>query len=82
MPEIRLPTEEGRIESFTLSPPRDFPKATPPFPRVALAAAHVVADPLAEQDPWLDVKVDWEAWRRRWTPPSAAWASTGRARRS
>jgi hypothetical protein len=60
MPEIRLPTEEGRIESFTLSPPRDFPKATPPFPRVALAAAHVVADPLAEQDPWLDVKVDWD----------------------
>jgi hypothetical protein len=27
---------------------------------VALAAAHVVADPLAEQDPWLDAKVDWD----------------------
>jgi hypothetical protein len=60
MPEIRLPTEDGRNAPFTLSSPRDFAKATPPFPRVALAAAHVVADPLAEQDPWLDVKVDWD----------------------
>jgi hypothetical protein len=32
----------------------------PPFPRVALAAAHVVADPLAEQDPWLDARIDWD----------------------
>jgi hypothetical protein len=45
---------------YTLSAPRAFPRATPPFPRVALAAAHVVADPLAEQDPWLDAKVDWD----------------------
>ncbi|MCX8135012.1 MAG: dihydrodipicolinate synthase family protein [Roseococcus sp.] len=59
MPAIRLPTPEGMRE-FTLSAPRDFPRATPPFPRVALAAAHVVADPLAEQDPWLDAKLDWE----------------------
>jgi hypothetical protein len=60
MPEIRLPTPDGAIAPFTLSPPRDFPKATPPFPRVALAAAHVVSDALAEQDPWLDVKIDWD----------------------
>ena len=59
MPMIRLPTPEG-MQDFALSPPRDFPRATPPFPRVALAAAHVVADPLAEQDPWLDAKVDWD----------------------
>ncbi|WP_207540743.1 dihydrodipicolinate synthase family protein [Sabulicella rubraurantiaca] len=59
MATIRLPTERG-VEAFTLSPGRDFPRATPPFPRVALAAAHVVADPLAEQDPWLDAKVDWD----------------------
>ncbi|MBX6375390.1 MAG: dihydrodipicolinate synthase family protein [Acetobacteraceae bacterium] len=67
MPTIRLPTAAGRIEPFTTSPPRDFPRATPPFPRVALAAAHVVADPLAEQDPWLDVRIDWDrtvAYRR------------------
>ncbi|MFN6956031.1 MAG: dihydrodipicolinate synthase family protein [Acetobacteraceae bacterium] len=66
MPTINLPNG-GRIEAFATSAPRDFPKATPPFPRVALAAAHVVADPLAEQDPWLDVKIDWDrtiAYRR------------------
>ena len=41
--------------------PRPFPeKADGPFNRVALAAAHVVADPLADIDPWLDVAIDWE----------------------
>jgi hypothetical protein len=59
MPVINLPNG-ARVEPFATSPPRDFARATPPFPRVALAAAHVVADPLAEQDPWLDVKVDWD----------------------
>jgi Protein of unknown function (DUF993) len=41
--------------------PRQFPaKAAGPFNRVALAAAHVVADPLADIDPWLDVAIDWD----------------------
>ncbi|HEX6141972.1 MAG TPA: dihydrodipicolinate synthase family protein, partial [Geminicoccaceae bacterium] len=30
------------------------------FDRVAFAAAHVVADPLADIDPWLDAAIDWE----------------------
>ncbi|WP_203075214.1 dihydrodipicolinate synthase family protein [Falsiroseomonas ponticola] len=60
MPTITLPDEKGGLSPFTLSAPRDFPKATPPFPRVALAAAHVVADTRAEQDPWLDAKIDWD----------------------
>jgi hypothetical protein len=60
MPTLDLPTPDGRLASFTTSPPREFPLMTPPFPRVALAAAHVVADPLAEQDPWLEAKVDWD----------------------
>ncbi|HEV7458097.1 MAG TPA: dihydrodipicolinate synthase family protein [Roseococcus sp.] len=59
MPTLNLPTPAG-MAPYTLSAPRAFPRATPPFPRVALAAAHVVADPLAEQDPWLDAKVDWD----------------------
>jgi hypothetical protein len=59
MPTINLPNGD-RVEPFATSPPRAFAQATPPFPRVALAAAHVVADPLAEQDPWLDVKIDWD----------------------
>jgi len=29
-------------------------------PRRAYAAVHVVADPLAEADPWLDCAIDWE----------------------
>jgi hypothetical protein len=67
VPRIRLPNADGRIEAYATGTPRDFPKAMPPFPRIALAAAHVVADPLAEQDPWLDVKLDWDrtiAYRR------------------
>lgn len=60
MPTLTLPGADGALASFTTSPPRDFARATPPFPRVALAAAHVVADPRAEQDPWLDAKIDWD----------------------
>ncbi|WP_353212772.1 dihydrodipicolinate synthase family protein [Rhodovarius sp.] len=59
MTSINLPTPEG-MRPFTLSPPRIFDTALPPYPRVAFAAAHVVADATAEQDPWLDAKVDWE----------------------
>src|SRR5262245_7334092 len=43
-----------------MQPPRQFPAATPPFKRIAYAAAHVVADPLADADPWLDAAIDWE----------------------
>jgi len=61
MPTLHLPTPAGGLAPFTTRAPRDFPRATPPFPRVALAAAHVVANPRAEHDPWLDVAVDWDA---------------------
>lgn len=60
MPTLTLPGADGALSPFTTSPPRNFARATPPFPRVALAAAHVVADPRAEQDPWLDAKIDWD----------------------
>jgi hypothetical protein len=60
MPSLTLPTPRGALETFTTGVPRDFPRAQPPFPRIALAAAHVVADPLAEQDPWLDAAIDWD----------------------
>jgi len=59
MATLNLPTADS-IAPFTTSPPREFAKALPPYPRVAFAAAHVVADTLAEQDPWLDAKVDWD----------------------
>src|SRR3712207_2624384 len=58
---LRLPTAGGRIETFNMSAPRDFPeRVAGPLNRVALAAAHVVADPLAEADPWLQAAPDWD----------------------
>jgi Protein of unknown function (DUF993) len=59
---IRLPSLSGALEEFRLSAPRDF-GANPggAFNRVALAAAHVVADPLAPASPWVEAVVDWEA---------------------
>ena len=94
---VRLPRADRSIEHYEMGPPADLPvRAEGPFDRVAFAAVHVVQDPLAEQDPWLDVAIDWDArspiaaisggwaspWPRRWTRPSAAWGSTGRARSS
>jgi hypothetical protein len=60
MPTIRLPAKGGRVEDYATRPPKKFPKATKPFNRVAYAAAHVVADPLADNDPWLTPAIDWE----------------------
>jgi hypothetical protein len=67
MPRITLPTTDRRLESYRTLPPRAFPPATPPFPRIAFSAAHVVADPLADIDPWLQPAIDWDrtiAYRR------------------
>src|SRR6185437_15822426 len=61
MPTITLPASDRSLHRYTTRPPRAFPAARPPFNRVALAAAHVVADPLAADDPWLDAAIDWDA---------------------
>ena len=60
MPTLNLPIAGGRLASYATKPPRNFPAAKPPFNRIAYAAAHVVADPLADRDPWLDAAIDWE----------------------
>jgi Protein of unknown function (DUF993) len=60
VPTLNLPIAGGKIAPYSTRPPRHFPPAQPPFNRIAYAAAHVVADPLAEADPWLDVAIDWE----------------------
>jgi Protein of unknown function (DUF993) len=58
---IRLPRADRSIETFHLSAPGNFPqRAAGKFNRIALAAAHVVADPLAGNDPWLDCAIDWD----------------------
>ena len=60
--ELRLPRSDRTLETYGLGPPSPFPaKAIGPFNRVAFAAAHVVADPLAAHDPWLTAAIDWDA---------------------
>ena len=60
---IRLPTAAGTLEPFTLHAPVAWPAPSlpPAWNRVAFAAAHVVADPLADVDPWLGAAIDWDA---------------------
>jgi hypothetical protein len=60
MPTISLPTASGTLESYTTRAPRVFPTAAPPYSRIAFSAAHVVADPLADVDPWLQPAIDWD----------------------
>ncbi len=62
MATISLPTVERRLEPYRTGEPTLFPSKaeTKSFNRVAFAAAHVVADPLVDNDPWLDAAIDWE----------------------
>ena len=53
---IRLPTGD-----YAVREPGQFEKPKAPFTRKALAAAHVVADPLSTQEPWLEAAIDWDA---------------------
>jgi len=63
MTTIRLPRPDGTLHPYTLRPSRIWPRPTPGAGgnRVAYAAAHVVADPLASADPWLQPAIDWDA---------------------
>jgi hypothetical protein len=63
MSTIKLPQADGTLAAFS-------PQAAVAWPapagavrwnRVAFAAAHVVADPRAAIDPWLDTAIDWDA---------------------
>jgi hypothetical protein len=62
MTEIRLPTADRRIEPYAMTgePIRIERRDAASFPRFAFAAAHVVADPLADNDPWLTPAIDWD----------------------
>jgi hypothetical protein len=60
MTTLNLPISAGKLAPYTLKQPKAFPATKPPFSRVAFAAAHVVADPLADHDPWLTPAIDWE----------------------
>jgi hypothetical protein len=65
---LTLPTSTGNLATYT---PRGSQPVKPPagvkFDRIAYSAAHVVADPRAAIDPWLQSAVDWDttiAYRR------------------
>jgi hypothetical protein len=57
---IKLPRGD-RLEDYAVREPRVFAKPAKPFTRKALAAAHVVADPLSTKEPWLEPAIDWDA---------------------
>ena len=63
MPEIELPNADRTVTTYRVTgTPLPFEnRKAADFPRVAYAAAHVVADPLAEADPWVDAAIDWDA---------------------
>jgi hypothetical protein len=58
---LKLPKADRSIETYRLAASRTFPaKLEGTLNRVAFAAVHVVADPLADNDPWLSASVDWD----------------------
>jgi hypothetical protein len=58
---IRLPRADGSLAPYQPAAPRAFPaRLEGTFNRVAYSAAHVVADPRADIDPWLTAAIDWD----------------------
>ena len=59
---ILLPCADRSLVPFTVPEAVSLPPNDPAlWPRVAYAAAHVVADPIATVTPWSSAAVDWEA---------------------
>src|SRR6202521_409136 len=59
--QLKLPTADGKLETYRLAASRSFPaRLEGTLNRVAFSAAHVVADPLADVDPWLSAAIDWD----------------------
>ncbi len=59
---LQLPLASGELGAYTLrgtTPVKPAPGVS--FNRIAYSAAHVVANPLAAVDPWLDCAIDWDA---------------------
>jgi hypothetical protein len=58
---VTLPKADRTTELHALGEPmRQRPRSGKPFNRLALAAAHMVADPFADNDPWLKAAPDWD----------------------
>ncbi|MGQ7848017.1 dihydrodipicolinate synthase family protein [Granulosicoccus sp. 3-233] len=57
---IQLPVADGSLERITLLAGPEPAAADGQWNRIGYAAAHVVCDPLADNDPWIDTAVDWD----------------------
>lgn len=58
---LKLPKADRSIETYRLAVSRTFPaKLEGPLNRIAFSAVHTVADPFADNDPWLSTAVDWD----------------------
>ncbi|MES2785175.1 MAG: dihydrodipicolinate synthase family protein [Pseudomonadota bacterium] len=59
---LKLPSVQGGLGTYTLCGTQPVkPPAGVKFNRIAYSAAHVVADPLAAIDPWVQCAIDWDA---------------------
>ena len=60
---LTLPDLQGQLLPYSLSFATPLARSgkPPAFNRIAYSAAHVVANPLAAIDPWLQCAVDWDA---------------------
>jgi len=56
---VTLPTKDGGLETFKIEPSVAASQGGE-WNRTAYAAAHVVVDPYADNDPWLDCALDWD----------------------
>lgn len=60
--EIQLINRQGNRYSYNmLAKATVTPKQAPSFNRIVYSAAHVVSNPLAAADPWINTPLDWEA---------------------
>ena len=60
MTELLLPNADRSTERYTIIA-GNAPVSGGAWNRTAYAAAHVVSDPFAPVDPWIDAAVDWDA---------------------
>ncbi|MGC3965398.1 MAG: dihydrodipicolinate synthase family protein [Rhodocyclaceae bacterium] len=62
MATIKLIDHDGKLASCAIKGERCWASPTSTaFNRVAFSAAHVVANPFAQHDPWLTAAIDWDA---------------------
>lgn len=57
---LTLPLARGGSDQVSITAPVAQRSSKGGWNRIAYAAAHVVADPFADNDPWIDVAIDWD----------------------